>query len=130
MQRISETLESTCRGVFAAELEWREPGDSGGRDRAKRLAVHPAIVDLDIAAPDIQAPGRQTDFTTTPARMTLRLEVVDPASGAVARRIVDHRRSEATTARQSSIVGNLAEVERILRQWAVLVREFLREPAD
>lgn len=63
--------------------------------------------------------------------MTLRLELVDSATGATVRRVIDHRRAEQTMVpRQTSSVGNLADADRILRQWAALVREQLEAAAD
>jgi hypothetical protein len=94
------------------------------------LALHPSIVDLDIAAPDILSPGRHRTYTTSAGTMSLHLEFVDSSTGVLFGRIID-RREAADTFRlqQTTSVSNMAEAERILRRWASLVREYIQTGA-
>jgi hypothetical protein len=131
MQRIAEQLAASCHEIFAARLEGIVPGEDGSSGGTRTLTVRPAVVDLDVLAPDVQVSGRQTQLTTNTVRMSLQLELVDTSSGKTVGRIVDHRRSEETGhARPTSSVGNMADADRILRQWAALVREQLETSAN
>lgn len=131
MNQIGQALAVSCREIFAAELAKLEAGRSEAQGEAGTLTIRPAIVDLDIAAPDVQAPGRQTQFTSTAGRMTLRLDFIDSATGKILGRVIEHRRADGTlTLQQTGGPGNMAEAERILRQWAELVRKLLEEASD
>ncbi len=131
MQRIAGQVAVSCNDIFVARLEGlvsREDEVSGGTGA---LSVRPAVVDLDVVAPDIQASGRQTQLATNTVRMSLWLELVDASTGKTVGRIVDHRRADETgRQRPTSSVGNMADADRILRQWAALVRQQLETPAD
>jgi len=131
MQQIEQQLAASCREIFEKGLEDVTVSEREASGVPGILSVRPAIIDLDIAAPDVPSAGRQTNYTANPVRMTLRLELFDSATGAIVGRVIDHRRAEETMVpRQTSSVGNLADAERILRQWASLVREQLEAPAD
>jgi hypothetical protein len=131
MQRIERRLAASCSDIFAAALEKTAVVEGGASGAPRILTVRPAIVDLDIAAPDVPSSGRQTDFTVNAVRMNLRLELVDSATEAIVGRMTDNRRAEQTMVpRQTSSVGNMADADRILRQWAGLVREQLDAAAD
>ena len=131
MNQIEEYLATSCLQIFSTKLEEIEFGDDETPGGEKILTIRPAIVDLDITAPDVQASGRETNFTTSPARMSLRVELIDSATGSIQGRMIDHRRADDTmNARQTSVVGNRAETERILNFWAALVREQLEKSAD
>ena len=131
MNQIAQALAASCRDIFTAELAKVDTGRDEAQGEAGTLTIRPAIVDLDIAAPDVQSPGRQTQYTSTAGSMTLRLELVDSASGAILGRVIDHRRADSTlTLRQTGGASNMAEADRILRRWAELVRELLEAGAD
>ncbi len=131
MDRIKQIVGDHCRFIFAFELEKLEPEDATPPGKGQTLIIRPEIVELDITAPDVNSPGRATSFTDIPARMTLRLEIVDSGSGRSVGRVIDHRRADTTGSSQpTSSVGNVAEVERILRQWAGLVSRYLETPTE
>jgi hypothetical protein len=131
MKAIEENVAVSCRDIFAAEFEELSVDDGEVPGEAKILTIRPAIVDLDISAPDVQSSGRETNYTTIPARMTLRLELIDSATGTIQARMIDHRRADSTMrARQTSVVGNMAETDRILNFWAALVRARLEAVAE
>jgi hypothetical protein len=119
-RRIEQRLADSCHDIFSAEFE-SLPDGAPGKHRV--LVIRPAIVDLDIAAPDVAVAGRRTTSTVTPVRMTLRVEAFETATDSILVRIIDHRRADRTTfPRPTSSVGNMAEANRILSQWAALVR--------
>ena len=53
------------------------------------LLRRPAIIDLDIAAPDTMSAGRSRTFTTSTGAATLYIELFDSASGASIGRAAD-----------------------------------------
>ena len=92
------------------------------------LVLRPAIIDLDINAPDLNSPGRANSYTTSAGEMTLYLELADATTNETLARIVDKRRGMDTQRLQwTNSVSNKAEMERILRRWAKLLREGLDE---
>jgi len=131
MQRIARELAATCHGIFGAELADVTLGGGDAADDAGILTVRPAIVDLDIAAPDLQTPGRELTYVTSAGQMTLRLELVDTASGRVVGRVIDIRQAMHTTnPRRATAVSNRREAELILQQWATQVREYLETSVE
>lgn len=92
------------------------------------LIVRPAIINLDINAPDTMSPGVSRSYTTTAGEMTLALELVDGTTGQVLARARDRRRStDYGTLQWTSGVTNKAEADRTLKRWAGLLRAGLDE---
>lgn len=129
MRQIEEDMAARCRSVFAERLETTVDGLEDGESAL--LSVRPAIVDLDVAAPDILTPGRERSYTTSAGSMTLVLELVEASSGAVLGRVID-RRSAADTGRvyQATSSSNMAEADRILRSWASRLVELLTKAGE
>lgn len=90
------------------------------------LVITPAIVNLDIAAPDTMSPGITRTYTTSSGEMTLYLEVIDGTTHEVLFRVVDRRRAPDTGIMQwTNSVTNKADADRILRYWAGKLRKAL-----
>lgn len=126
--RIRQRLATDCETHFRAALQ-RAPAYHlvdvvpNGEDV---LVLRPAIVNLDIHAPDIQGTMRTRSYTTSAGEMTLILELVDALTGEVQGRVVDRRRGvDQHQLQWTSTVTNRAEAERILRRWADLLRDGL-----
>ena len=131
MQMIAESLGGSCHRIFDAALAQVDLGTGDVPGQGRILEVRPEIVDLDIAPPDLQSPGMDRTYTTNPGQMTLHLELVDAASGAVVGRVVDRRRARDTaTLLEMSAARNQIEMEFILEQWATMVREHLEASVD
>lgn len=128
--QMRQLLAASCREILATELASLAISESEAAGR-RVLAVRPAVVDVDIAAPDVLAADRQTQYATTPAAMELRLDLVDTDTGQTVARVIDRRRADTTMVlRPATRVSNMAEAERIFRQWATLVREHLEASTD
>lgn len=125
MDRIRKTLAGDFRKAFTEELG--KGGytitDQPGEDV---LVVRPAIIGLDIAAPDVLTAGRSRSYATSAGEMTLYVELYDGATGEIIARVVDRRkgRDEGRMMWQNAIT-NRAEADRMLRKWAVLARQSL-----
>jgi hypothetical protein len=119
MTRIRQRLSETFRRVFAGELE------KGGytvvtEAAADVLRIKPAIVELDVTAPDLMEPGRTTTFVVDETgRATLQMELFDSLSGELLARTED-RRTARTTGRvqRANSVTNRADADRVIRRWA------------
>jgi hypothetical protein len=127
MDRIRKTLAGDFRKIFSEEL------GKGGYTITDRpgddvLVVRPAIIGLDITAPDVPTAGRSRSYATSAGEMTLFVELFDGATGEIIARVVDRRqaRDEGRLMWQNAIT-NRAEADRMLRKWAVLARESLDE---
>ena len=76
------------------------------------LILRPAIINLDVSAPDTNSAGMQRAYTTSAGEMTLLLELLDATTGEVLVRIVDRRQAMDTGRMQwSNSVTNAAEAK-------------------
>jgi hypothetical protein len=92
------------------------------------LILRPAIIDLDLTAPDIPVAGRSKTYVASTGAATLYLELYDSVSGEILARIVDRRRLGNYGHMQwSNSVTNRAEARRLFARWAKLLREGLDE---
>jgi Protein of unknown function (DUF3313) len=126
MERIKADVASMFRDVFIEQLQAdhglevvNEPGEDV-------LLLRPAIIDLDISAPDTRSSGRSRTYSASAGAATLYMELFDSMSGDIIGRAADRR-----VARQGGMmtwnnrVTNSAEARRMFRRWADKLREFL-----
>ncbi len=122
MQRIANTLALSCRQVLGRHL-----GSDGDMHDGPVITLQPALVDLDIAAPDVLAPGRERSLSSSSVGMRLVLDFVEEPSGELLGRVVDYRRSPSTSRPNTSTsVGNLADAERMLMTWSSMLLQYLQ----
>ncbi len=127
MERIKANVASLFEKVFTEALEAGdgfEVVDVTGDDV---LLLRPAIIDLDITAPDTRSEGRSRTFTTSTGAATLYLELFDSVSGDIIGRAADRRaiRNPGNSLSLSNRAVNTAEGRRMFRRWADLLRRFL-----
>ena len=91
------------------------------------LILRPAVIDLDITAPDVPRAGRSRTYTANTGAATLFLELFDAYSGDLIGRAVDRRgaRSTGGFAIRSNRVTNRADARRVFVRWADTLVEFL-----
>jgi hypothetical protein len=119
MERIKSTLADECRSVFTEALENSgRPVITDADDHV--LLIRPAIIDLDVAAPDTNSGGRSHSFTTSPGAMTLTIEFYDSISNEILARAIDRRRTRnvGNILRWTTRQTNRDAARRILRIWA------------
>ena len=126
MERIKASVATLFKEVFTETLEAGnfEIVDEAGDDV---LLLRPAIIDLDVTAPDTRSAGRSRSFTATAGAATLFIELFDSVSGEIIGRAVDRRaaRQAGGMMSVSNRVTNTAEARRMFRRWAEKLREFL-----
>ena len=130
VDNIKDALSADCDKYFRAALEGPPPYTlvDNFDDGEAVLILRPAIINLDISAPDVKSPGMQRSYTTRTGEMTLVLELLDGTTGEKLVRIVDRQRSTDTHYLQwSNSVTNQAEARRFLKRWAEKLRTGLDE---
>ncbi len=126
VDKIKDNLGASCTEKFTEAL-LEEPAYNlvdAFDDGEQVLVLRPSIINLDIAAPDVQSASRSRSYTTSAGEMTLSLDVVDATTDEVLYRIVDRRRGMDTGRVQwTTSVSNSADANRALTRWATMLRE-------
>lgn len=127
MQEIRDALAEEFSRIFTEELSTR-----GGHELVTKggdgvLIIRPAIINLDISAPDTMSAGRSRTFTTSAGQMTLYMELYDGLTGDIIARIVDPKAMDDSRIHYSNRVTNKADADRLLRRWAGLLNDHLAE---
>jgi hypothetical protein len=126
LDSIKKHLATEFRTVFAKELTKKgfPVVDEGAEDV---LIVRPAIIDLQVTAPDTMQPGMETTFVASAGEMTLYMELYDSVSNELLARVLDPEaaRGMGGFASVANSVTNKAEADRILRRWADILAAHL-----
>lgn len=90
------------------------------------LLLRPAIINLDVTAPDIPTAGMTRTYVASAGQMTLYMEMYDSATSTLIARVVDPEAGDdGGIAMQANRVTNSAEARRILHRWAKLLDKHL-----
>jgi hypothetical protein len=124
--RIKAAVAKEFRRIFTEELQKGGYNvvdlDTAGNATHDLLLLRPAILNLDVAAPDTMTAGRSRTFTASAGSMTLYLEFHDALSGALLGRVLDSRSApDRGYMSVTNSVTNLSEVDRMLRRWAQML---------
>ena len=128
MNRIKERLagefDTVFREVFEADEQWSVT-DSAGENV---LVLRPAIVNLDVQAPDTMSAGRTRTYAESAGEMTLYLEVRDSVSGALLAKGLDRQGDRRSGFMEwQTRASNTQAARRILTGWAESLRDGLNE---
>jgi len=126
-----ERIKNNVAGLFI-EVLTEELGKGGytlASERAEDvLLIRPAIIDLDVTAPDVRNVGRNATYTTSAGSMTLYMELLDSETGAMLAKALDRKTDRDSGVMQwQSGPANRAAALRIMRPWAQALREALDE---
>ena len=127
MVKIQEEVAKVFREVFTKELVdgGYEIAEEAGEDV---LLVKPAIVDLDVAAPDIQSSGITRSFAESAGEMTLHIELFDSITNDKIARATDRKRDNRRGYMQwRTSVSNRSDAKRMMSGWAKALRSALDE---
>lgn len=125
MERIKKALSEEFLKIFTRELQDEggyEVVDTGAEDV---LILRPAIINLDVAAPDKMTPGMSRTFATSAVAMTLYLELYDSVTSQILARYVNADGDREGTMMVANRVTNKAEADRVLVRWADRLRKGL-----
>lgn len=127
IEQIKERLSNEMNVVFRQVLE------DGGYPVVDEVAddvllLRPAIINLDVQAPDTMRAASSRTYTDSAGEMTLYLELYDSVTGDLLAKALDRRadnRSGYYT--WASSVTNKAAADRILKGWANILLDALNE---
>ena len=128
MVNIKKNLSDLFMEVFKQELQ-----NNGGYvlvDGAAEdvLTVHPAIVNLDVVAPDTPRTRGTRSAIETVGQMTLYLELMDSVTGDMLVKALDHQVDRSRVRIQlPNSMRNEAAAREMLTEWAVILRKGLDE---
>ena len=128
MQRIKSDMARVFNEVFTQELA--EAGYTLVNEAGPSvLRVEPAIVELDIAAPEMnRSPGRSYDLSKTYGEMTLDVSLYDSITGDRIARATDRKRDNRRGYKVYNTRDyNAATARRLMGGWAKALREALDE---
>jgi len=125
MDRIKINVKELFMEVFTEELE--KGGYTLATERAEDvLIVKPAIIDLNVNAPDIRTSGRSNTYTSNAGSMTLYMELYDAETDDLLAKAMD-----PTADRDSGFMkwqtgpANRAAGKRMMQPWAEALRKGL-----
>lgn len=127
MIKIQEEVATLFREVFTKELV------DGGYAMAEEagddvLLVKPAIVDLDVAAPDIQSSSLTRSYAESAGEMTLNLELYDSLTDDKIAKATDRKRDyQRGYMEWRTSVSNRQDARRMMTEWAKGLRSALDE---
>jgi len=128
MQRIKTELAALFTDVFKQELQ-----NNGGYVLVDGVAedvliVHPAIVDLNVLAPDTAGTRGSRSAIASVGSMTLYMELIDSVTGDMLVKAYDNKwdRTRVQTSTPNKIRNETAAKE-MLAEWAELLRLALDE---
>jgi hypothetical protein len=125
LDRAKTALQKDFKKIFTEELQQDgryQVVDSGGPDV---LVLRPALINIQVNAPDLMTAGRSTTYVESAGAMTIYLELWDSASNTILARVVDGKVDPRMYGQVSSSVSNRAAAERMMRSWADELRSRL-----
>jgi hypothetical protein len=125
MAQIKQRLASEFARVFTEVLTrgGHQVVDTTGADV---LLLRPALINLDVTAPDTMRAGMGNTYVASAGQMTLYLELYDSATSTLLARIIDPEAGQnGGIAMAGNGVSNMAEADQILTRWAKLLEKHL-----
>lgn len=125
MAKIKIELASLFVKVFSETLE------EGGYDLVLEtgedvLLIRPAIIGLDIVAPETTSTTTTRTYSETAGEMTLHMELYDSVSGDILAKALDRKEDRKTGYFEwQDRITNRAAANRILKEWANVLKEGL-----
>lgn len=129
MENIKSTVSAAFHEVFVDELQ-----NNGGFEIVDEvgegvLVIRPAIVNLFINAPDVRNTQRSGAMISSAGEMTLYMEFLDGYTGQLFGKVLDRQVDDKGDMMISANrVTNQRDGERMLRSWAVQLREHMVDP--
>jgi hypothetical protein len=128
MEEIKAGLSAEFLKIFTDELQNKGGYTIVTEGAEDVLILRPAIIDLEVSAPDSMAAGRSYTLSESAGGFTLYLEIFDSVTGQILARAIDRQEDRGMGQIQwQNSVTNKAEADRILRRWASALRQRLDE---
>ena len=128
VERMRREVAELFREVFTEELGGEDGYPVVEEADSDVLLLRPAIIELDVTAPDLSRSTRSYNFAASAGAATLFLEIYDSVSGEILARVLDSKvAGESAFMRWSNQVTNRAAAREVLAGWAGLLRQRLDE---
>jgi hypothetical protein len=95
-QRLADDMASLFHAELVAELVERGGFTLAEAPAPDVISIEPAIIDLDLTAPEASNTPGSRSFVRTAGSMTLILELRDAASGVTVGRVIDYEKARET----------------------------------
>jgi len=128
MDEIKQGLSKEFQAVFVKEMQTKGPFEVVDATGPKVLILRPAIINLDIEAPNSMNDVGETTFSASAGQMTLYLELYDSVTSDLIARLIDAEvDSGLGTIQWQNAVTNRAAADRILKRWADRLRALIEK---
>jgi hypothetical protein len=126
MTKMKDWLADEFKKVFSAELTAK--GETLTTTAGTGvLILRPAIINLDVAAPDTMDAGRSRTYSASAGQATLYLELFDSVTGELLARALDVEEvGDMGFIGVRNGVTNRADADRMLKKWATLLGTHLQ----
>ena len=121
---IKQRLATEFRAEFTKRLEKKgyPVVDEVGPDV---LLLRPALINLEVTAPDLMQPNMMETLVASAGEMTLYMEMYDSATSELLVRVIDPDVDRGMGAEVANEVSNKAAADRIISRWADLLIKHL-----
>jgi hypothetical protein len=122
--RVSKEFTKEFTKVLSTEGGHQVVADAG----TGVLILRPAIINLDVTAPDLMTAGMSETAVASAGSMTLYLELFDGKTQSIIARIIDPEAADNVgIAQMANRVTNTADFDRVLRRWAEILNAHLAQ---
>jgi hypothetical protein len=118
-------LAAEFKKVFTRELQDRGGYQVVDTAAPDVLVLRPALLNVEVNAPDLMDPGIGATIVRSAGQMTLYLELWDSATNTILARVMDAKADNTQIAQPANKVTNTAAADRILQEWAQELRKHL-----
>jgi hypothetical protein len=125
VERMKRDLAAGFKKVFTKELQEKGGYEVVGVAAPDVLVLRPALINVEVNAPDLMTPGFGATVVRSAGQMTLYLELWDSTTNTILARVLDAKADSDSFAERASRVTNAAAADRILRGWASELRGHL-----
>ena len=125
LDRAKASLSAEFKKIFTDELANKGGYQVSAYAAPDVIVLRPALINIQVSAPDLMAPGRSATFVEQSGQMTLYLELWDSSSNTILARVMDARGSTDFYAQRSTSVSNMAAAREIMQSWAAELRKRL-----
>jgi hypothetical protein len=127
VERMKAGLAAEFKKVFTDELQNKGGYQVVTTAAPDVLVLRPALLNVEVSAPDLMEPGINATVVRSAGQMTLFLELWDSSTNTLLARVMDAAADNESFAKEANRVTNTQAADRILRDWAHELRSRLDE---
>jgi len=127
VERMKTGLAAEFKKVFIDELQNKGGYQVVDTAAPDVLVLRPALLNVEVNAPDIMTAGINRTVVRSAGQMTLFLELWDSATNTLLARVMDAAADDDAFGKQANRVTNTQAADEILRNWAHELRVRLDE---